>query len=69
MTNTFEKKQQIKIKPSLFLFSEKEVVSLFSNENSTQKLLTKYSTQKKNKEAVLKTEGTVFPITDLPAAK
>ena len=52
MTNTFEKKQQIKIKPSLFLLSEKEVVSLFSNENSTQKLLTKYSTEEKNKHVI-----------------
>ena len=52
MTNTFEKKPQIKIKPSLFLLSEKEVVSLFSNENSTQKLLTKYSTEEKNTQVI-----------------
>ena len=66
------------------------------SENSTQKLLTKYSTEEKNKHvicrprsvrigktvpsvlstdlgmrprAVLKTSGTVFPNTDLPAGK
>ena len=52
------------------------------SENSTQKLLTKYSTEENNKHvicwprsvrmrprAVLKTSGTVFPNTDLPAGK
>ena len=58
------------------------------SENSTQKLLTKYSTEENNKhvicrprsvrigkncalglEYVLKTSGTVFPNTDLPAGK
>ena len=62
------------------------------SENSTQKLLTKYPTEEKNKHvicrprsvligkndalgleygpsAVLKTSGTVFPNTDLPAGK
>ena len=44
------------------------------SENSTQKLLPKYSTEEKNKHglrprAVLKTSGTVFPNMDLPAGK
>ena len=58
------------------------------SENSTQKLLTNYSTEEKNKHVIcrprsvrigkncalgleygLKTSGTVFPNTDLPAGK
>ena len=54
------------------------------SENSTQKLLTKYSTEENNKHVIcrpssvrigkncalgLKTSATVFPNTDLPAGK